>query len=53
MKGFQSNGDEVQNIDYQNKHYNWKYSMTTKNDLYVYRVNHGSKRVKKYKLSVF
>ena len=27
--------------------------MTTKNDLYGYRVNHGSKRVKKYKLSVF
>ena len=27
--------------------------MTTKNDLYVYRVNHGCKRVKKYKLSTF
>ena len=24
IKPFQSNGDEVQNIDYQNKHYNWK-----------------------------
>ena len=23
IKPFQSNGDEVQNIDYQNKHYNW------------------------------
>lgn len=27
--------------------------MTIKNDLYVYRVNHGSKTIKKYKLSVF
>jgi len=24
IKPYQSNGDEVQNIDYQNKHYNWK-----------------------------
>ena len=27
--------------------------MTIKNNLYVYRVNHGSKTIKKYKLSVF
>lgn len=27
--------------------------MTDKNNLYVYRVKHGSKRIKKYKLSKF
>jgi len=27
--------------------------MTIKNDLYVYRVRHGSARIRKYKLSKF
>ena len=27
--------------------------MTIKNDLYVYRVRHGSTRIRKYKLSKF